>query len=180
MSRGSIACHILCEDQQQEYFIRHFLIGRMSNQCKKRQIRRHPLPWGRGSGEQSVRKHFQKALEIHRRSGASSIFIAMIDADTYSVQERKKSILGTIKSKDSDRFIILVPKRNIETWIYYLRHDKAEENENYKNKLGLKREKDCRQEIDKLVDGCVNKNLGSVPPSLQDACDEYNLLIEKM
>jgi len=116
---------ILCEDLQQGVFARTFLI-----KCGiiRQRIRIVPLP-AQGGGEGFVRKQFPLEVQAYRRmmNKKNIGLVVMIDADTRSVGDRfselNQALLesGMDLRKPDDRIGIYVPKRNIETWIYYLK-----------------------------------------------------------
>ena len=71
---------------------------------------------------------------------------------------------------------IAVPKRNIETWIYYLAGIEVNEQDAYSK---LDRQRDCKPMVDKLVEQCKSTGLSpDAPYSLKAACDEYNSRIK--
>ncbi len=84
MTKRGIQLLILCEDQQQEIFARHFFLNRGFH---PREIRIKRSPRGKGSGEQYVREHYPKEVKAYRsQSTYRSIGLAVvIDADTLTV-----------------------------------------------------------------------------------------------
>ena len=68
---------------------------------------------------------------------------------------------------------IAVPKRNIETWIAFLKGDNVDETQNYKPQ-GNKEESECRPFVSNLAGYCKKQALPTnAPASLHAACKEY-------
>jgi hypothetical protein len=166
---------ILCEDQTHNTFARAFLKRRNFN---PRAIRTLPIP-GRsgGSGEASVRRSFPNELKaIRGRSNA--MLVVLIDADTYDVAERKRQLMqecaacGVPWRGDDDHVVLIVPKRNIESWLVYLDGDEPnEESSEWKRKKeGLA--KPGAKALDEMCH-VAQRLREPAPPSLEEACDEW-------
>ncbi len=88
-----------------------------------REIYRFPRE-GSGSGEQFVRDHFAKEVGVQRKGGSYQTLVALTDADILTAQARRETLLNQLKKgeerKPDERIAILIPKRNIETWIMAL------------------------------------------------------------
>jgi alanine racemase len=95
-------------------------------------------PSGTGSAEQWVREQFASNVEAYRRRQAKTQLIVVIDADTYTVDQRRSQLdqqlqeAGVLAIGDAEEIARLVPKRNIETWILCLNHLPVDEIEDYK------------------------------------------------
>ncbi len=171
---------ILCEDLQQEVFLRHFLLRKGFSPHQIRVLRSRK---GKGSGEQYVREHYAKEVKTYRRKSSylSVALAVMIDADTNPVRKRLNqldAILGDdsqqIRQQD-EKIAIFVPKRNIETWIYFIRKMEADETTTYPK---LDRERDCKQDVDELVDHvCVYGLPENAPQSLHLAYTELQRIL---
>ena len=181
MSMRRVKIVLLCEDSQHEAFIRRFLKGMGWN---TRELRVEKSPSASGSAEQWVREEFPNELRIHRqrKQRAASALIAMIDADSRSVQDRINELENECKSKlipfrtDDEAVAISVPKRNIETWIHYLNGEWVNEDATYSK---LDRERGCKPAVYKLVNLCKSSGLvADAPPALITACDEYSMRIK--
>jgi hypothetical protein len=167
---------LLCEDTQQESFVRRWLkhLG-----WDHRMIRVNRAPGPRGSAEQYVRIHFPG--EVQRLGKNSKVgLVTVIDADTKTVDNRLKELstecdrVGLYASyMDTNQPVaILVPRRNIETWIHYLDGNSVNENEIYP-KLG--RQRTCDSAVRVLASRCTTaKNVLSddAPESLKRGCNE--------
>jgi hypothetical protein len=99
---------VLCEDKRQYYFVQSYL-------CRKgvsnRKIRSFGLPNG-GDAKQFVHANYQDALRRIRKD-EKDILIVVRDAD-------KEDYNDVIKKFDDSASFMVIPKRHIETWYYYL------------------------------------------------------------
>ena len=112
----------------------------------------------------------------------SICLVVVIDADKYSLKQRLDS-LDLALEEDSqaqrqpqEKIAVFVPKRNIETWIFYLGGEAVDEGREYPK---LAQPGDCKNDLDKLLDWC-NSNAGlpkDAPPSLQAACSELQRIL---
>lgn len=128
---------VIAEDDRTHRFIWAFL-KRLNYKGHHYQPRRLPS----GCGEQFVHKEFAKEVAALRSRAASTVLIAVVDADNGTVDERFRQLAGSLRDKgmaersDTEPIAILVPKRNIETWIYSLTGQPVNEADNYKPRLG--------------------------------------------
>ena len=180
MSKRRVKIVLLCEDSQHEAFIRRFLKGMGWN---TREIRVEKSPSAIGSAEQWVREKFPVELSVYRqrRQQAASALIAMIDADTKNVQDRINDYEAACNSRqiefraDGEAVAIVVPKRNIETWIRYLSGRPVNEQDAYPK---LNRKRRCKPAVDHLVELCHSTGLApDAPQALVEGCDEYKVRI---
>ncbi len=170
---------ILCEDLQQQVFVRHFLIKRGFN---PRRIRTNRVPDGRGSGEQYVRNEYPEQVRAYRRKPKTEDFslIVVIDADTKTVQNRFNELdemldRNSLKKRQSDEKIaIFIPKCNIETWIHYLQGEIVDEDTIYEK---LSEESECKPCREELTNQCSSGLDETAPPSLQIACQEWQRIL---
>lgn len=167
---------LLCEDSQTDMFLRRFFSRRFGGRFR-RQVTSVPFAAGKGSGEQRVREQFPDQLEkIRGRRGAA--LIVVIDADTESTKARRTQLQrqceerGIEPLRASDPVLVVVPRRNIETWFRYLGGQEFDETTRYPH---LRREADCQPLADRLYDIChkQQKLPESAPASLAEACEEY-------
>ena len=167
---------LLCEDLQTDMFLRRFLRRRFGRQFRRR-IHSVPFAAGSGSGEQRVREQFPDQLQqVRDRHG--TVLIAVIDADTESTEARRRQLQrqcadrGIEALRDSDPVLVVVPRRNIETWFHYLNDHEFDETTRYRR---LPREADCEPLADRLYDMChkQQKLVEPAPASLVEACKEY-------
>lgn len=139
---------VLAEDKRQQAFVHRFL-KRLNY---RHRIQFDSLPAGKLAGEQWVRQRYAANIEAYRtrRARAETALVVVIDADTHTVAQRAKQLAKTLKDRDIPRrdaeeeIVLLVPKRNIETWILCLNNKlfkgkPINEQENYKpHSEGLK------------------------------------------
>ncbi|MDD2260873.1 MAG: hypothetical protein PHW20_01270 [Clostridia bacterium] len=180
MSKRKATLAIICEDTQQECFARKFLYRMGWN---NRQLRVVKNPSGRGSGEQWVREKYAQELANYRRSHVNYAFMAIVDGDNHGVRGRikqfdNKCIELEFPVRDpKDQVAIIVPTRNIETWISYLEGKQVDETSSYPK---LHFESDCQAAVDTLLRYCKRSGLPSeAPGSLQAACAEFITRIQR-
>ena len=180
MNKQKMRLVVLCEDLQQEVFTRQFFFRRGFN---KRKIKIKRNPNGKGSGEQFVRTAYAQEVRAYRSKSTYQLrgLVVMIDADTYTVEQRIKH-LDTILENDgqqkrqlNEKIAIFVPKRNIDTWIHYLKEEPVDEKTAYSK---LRREGECKPLVDQLVKKICPIGLPEdAPPSLVAACEELQRIL---
>jgi hypothetical protein len=167
---------LLCEDQQQETFIRRFL----ANTRWSRKPRVVIAPPGYGSAEQFVRTQFPAELLEYRRNRhrVTLALIVMIDGDQKGVNGRLNELNEACRSagiafrRPDERIAIFIPTWRIETWLAYLNGTDVDEGKNDYPRLS--RPRDCQPQVDRLYEMCQEGALRQPsPPSLDAACDEY-------
>jgi hypothetical protein len=141
MSRR-IAVVVLCEDNAHSTLVAEFL-----RRCGIRGNIRFWISsanWP-GAGEQGVRSRFPIEVEAYLRAKAkrATRMIAMIDADTGSVARRQQQLEEPLKAADDHRIrelqlskemiAILIPRRNVETWVLALNGVSVNEIDDYKD-----------------------------------------------
>ena len=125
MSRRNVRLVILCEDRQQECFLRRFLDRRG---YETRGMRVLFAPPGRGAGDQFVRERFPGELTAWRarRSHSSQALVVMTDGDRFGLRGRFDQLdracrSAGIRARGADeRVAVFVPTWQIETWFAYL------------------------------------------------------------
>lgn len=141
---------LLCEDDAHERLARAFL-----EECGVRNLERilrssNASRLQKGGGAQWVLKSFPEQLQACRRRHAKTLLIVMVDADNLTVEERRRELLHRLKACDlkelskDEPVALVIPKRNVETWIAALQGNKVNEDENCKTRAKLTRE-DYRQ-----------------------------------
>jgi hypothetical protein len=128
---------ILVEDQRHEMLVRRYL-----RKCsiEPHQMTIVPSPSGKGSAEHWVRTRFAKEVSAyrHRSTRAGTALIVAIDADAYTVDQRLARLAQTLNETGGKPLLreeavaLLVPKRNIETWILALNEYTVDETTDYK------------------------------------------------
>jgi len=135
---------VLAEDERHQRFIRQYLYRVPAHAAGGRQYQTHDIravtaPSGRGSAEQWVRSQYPAEVkEYRRRSKKLSIaLIVAIDADTREVDQRLRQLREALEQAelavraDGDTIVHLIPKRNIETWLFCLSGENVDELTNY-------------------------------------------------
>jgi hypothetical protein len=133
---------VLAEDLRQGNLVRHYLV-----RCGHhgRSIVLRLAPRGRGSGEQYVRERYPIEVAYYRqrshfRKAALSV---VLDADVGSVEEHERELAAALtaanasRREDDETICVLIPKRNVETWILCLFGEVVSEVENYKGRAGI-------------------------------------------
>jgi hypothetical protein len=139
---------VLAEDKCQQNFAYHYLT-RLG--VEGRRIRRTPLPLA-GSAEQYVRQTYPTEVGEYRQRDHRNL-IVLIDADLESVDKRQRQLddelqrSGRDRRTDDDRIAILVPRRNIETWIAALLGVPVDEEQDYKLQVGCDRVRDAARAL---------------------------------
>ena len=172
----SVRIVLLCEDAATNTFVRRFLRRR---QFKARDITTLPIPHGSQSGEQWVREKYPSELKAIR-SRQDAFLIVVIDADTHTTQARRSQLDYECKTqqvparKPADPVLIIVPRRNIETWFAYLDGISVDETVDY----NAYKSKDPRPFAEDLYRMCheYQQFRPPVPPSLSESCQEYRKL----
>jgi len=171
----SVKAVLLCEDQQMAAFMRRFLCQRLG--WHNRSLRVLVSPPGAQSGEQWVRQHYPNELKALRARHPRTLLCVATDADTLSVAQRIRTLEQQCLEQSvaartaKEAVVLLVPKRNIESWLAYLRGSPIDESQHYPRH---RRESDCHTEVLALLSMCQQGSLRQpAPPSLIAACAEW-------
>lgn len=104
----------------------------------------------------------------------------MIDADRKEVVERMRELDEELRSRELDprdeaeAIALLIPKRNIETWIWNLRGEDVDESQSYPK---LARQSECQDAVDELLETLSSQNTTNVLcESLLHGCQELERL----
>jgi hypothetical protein len=169
---------ILCEDRQQEVFVRTYL-----DVCGIRPERVRINPTGRGSGEQFVRVNYPVEVQTFRSkfpAQPDTRLIVMTDADIRSVKERFQQLENALQMyglparQPQDRIGVFIPKRNIETWIHFLKGRAVNEEETYPY---LNKESECKPEVEAFARNRHAPLPNDFPPSMGAACQELHRIL---
>lgn len=165
---------ILCEDRQQEVFARQFL-----ESCGVERQRIYPevCPRGKQAAEQYVRERYPREVISYRRIAQrlSAGLVVLIDADKLEVAERLRQLAAALEESGAGRrgqnehIGLFIPKRNIETWIYYLQGQAVDEETVYPY---LDKAGDCKAAVRQLAAQRRQPLPEEAPPSLKTACEE--------
>jgi len=167
---------ILCEDSQQHTFI-YRLLKQLG--FPRGRIRVEQAPVGKGAAEQWVRESYPDEVKVYRqkRSHISIGLVTVIDADTEPVRHRYQQLNAKLEAealnqrKDEEKICILVPRRNIETWLYALQGGTVDEEQSYPK---LEREGNCQPAVEQLVEFLQGGWPNSLIPSLERGCEELD------
>ncbi len=174
---------LVCEDRQQETFVRRFLKRHFANEARElsHRLRVERAQVGRGAADQFVLERFPREVAAYRRLGGKrqTRLLVMIDGDSLGVECRTQRLATACREKqieprkDTEQIVVLVPTWNIETWLFWL--DGHEVNETRKDYPKLRREGACQPQVNALVKMCQSGELRHpAPPSLVAACSEFN------
>lgn len=125
--------YVLAEDTQHQNFVYHWLRERGVIRGK---ITKLSLPTGRGAGEQYVRRHYgDEVKRFRKRAGHLALGLVVVaDADTGSVETRVRELNDQVQRRADERILLMIPRRNIETWIRYLCGAPVDEATDYKTR----------------------------------------------
>ena len=107
--------------------------------------------------------------------------IVVTDADSNSTETRRAQLeaecdrQGVPRRSDVDPVLVVVPRRNIETWLAYLDEVEVNESDTYPK---LTRIGNCSKHAKELFAMCheAQRLREPAPPSLREACEEYRRL----
>lgn len=190
MSRRRVQLVILCEDVQHRAFARGLFKARGF-----RNIRFLPMPVGKGGAREHIFEHYPPRVKAYRvlaqRNWAAHALAVFIDADDRTVAERSRELDEKLEDEKLERrqsgekIALFIPKRNIETWLVYLKEtivegDVVNEKTDYKNYYKSHyRVRDCISDARRLADTiCPTHSLPQdAPQSLHRACDELERVL---
>ncbi len=171
MALGDFRFVILAEDTPQQEFVYRWLLERGA---ERRKVTKVPLPAGTQAGEQHVREKLPREVQEQRRKvGQNVALVVAVDADRLSVADRLNGLNIQPPRAANERIVVLIPKRNVETWFHHLAGNTVDEETDYKHTY--------RNENRPWVPAAVSlqawltghPNVGSPPPSLLAARPEF-------
>lgn len=178
MSGRQVQIEVVCEDSQHEAFVRRVLAGLGHDRNKLRVTK---SPHGRGAADAWVLAQIPRLLREYRARHRAYFIVVMMDADRVSAKERLRQLdeicqdQGVEPRRPDERVAVLLPKRNIETWLAYLDGATVDEHSAYPK---LPFASGCQPQVSALLEGCRKNQLREpVPPSLTQACSEYRARI---
>lgn len=120
---------VLAEDRRHQNFVVRYLQARNYDG----EVRREPLPSGRGCGEQWVRENYARAVGAYRaRSNkAKTALIVVIDADKGEVQDRARQPRQGQPRQGDEAIAHFIPRRHIEMWVLCLTGEGVDEFTDY-------------------------------------------------
>lgn len=181
MSKRYTSVVVRCEDLQQRAFLYRYLIEKGVG---RREVQVEHCPAGKGDAKNWVRQqHVTEVRAVRGKPHLSIALITMLDADDRSVVDRKQELdrdlaeSGQERRQPSERIAVLVPRRNIETWIHRLRGNAVNETDSYPRYRGEERR--CCEAVHEFVRRCPAQMVDDDPPSLRDGCDELTRLLSR-
>lgn len=173
---------VLCEDGQTSSFALRYL---KSKGFSSHKIRILVSPSASGSAYTYVLNNFPVELENLRKDSVSRKLLAIIDEDgrgrsIADFQEACKKA-NVLFRTDKEPVAILIPKRNIETWIYFLEHQSAvDETKDYKTQVHHGTPTVCCKQAVRVLDEiCSGNDRANWPSSLAAACPEIQRLLQE-
>lgn len=131
---------VLAEDRRHQ----NFALGVLKEAgYDSHDIYRCPLPAGRGAGEQYVREQLPaQVLAFRQRAArAATALVVLVDADVNSTREIRRRLADALRARQmepldaTERAAVLVPRRNIETWVVVLDGGMADETTDYRGQV---------------------------------------------
>lgn len=182
MSSQRVQFVILCEDQRSRDFLRRYL-KRSRASVTDRQIRVVPYPAGKGCGFQHVLDRYAAEVRAMRRVTVKAALMVMVDADACEVSERLDQLDEALRKaavpvrQMHEPVALLVPKRNIQTWIEHLRADPpaaVDEGVSYPEPQSTRKREHWAPAVDRLVT-LLSESAAwpDCPPSLEAARAEF-------
>jgi len=185
---------ILCEDIDQERFIREYLICRG---LEDRKIKDFGNPKGRtiNNNNALIVKHYPDIIKSYRsRKYRNIAVVVMIDADEDSLYDKMRCLnialdetagnLNQDPRLPNEKVAIFVPARNIETWFYYINRDceaqECDESANYKDHgMSTKERIELAKRSARILatEICPHGVDRIALPSLRYACKELQILL---
>ncbi len=169
---------LLCEDELHERLVREYM--------KRCRLPTHPpylVPLvasrlQRGGNVHWVLQRFPEELHAcrQRQKKAETLLIVVIDADQFTVDERRRQLDERLRQEGyeplrrTDPVVLLIPRRHVETWLHSLLGETLTEEENCKD-----RDKPTKDAIRQAADTAYewareNAPLGpSCVPSLRES-----------
>jgi len=182
MPRRDATIVVLAEDKQQRAFVSRLLQGLGYH---PRRLRPLAPPADKSGGATFVLQKYPVEVREHRRKATyqkSLRLLVVIDADEGDVDKRLNELHARLEADgqsergDDEGIAILVPDRNIETWIRWLRGEPVDDSTHYPKHKG--REKQCADAVRRLLD-LIQGGKGlpeGCPPSLIAAVKELERL----
>ncbi len=181
---GRVRVRVLCEDTQHATFAHRVLKGL---KVQAHDIRIIKNPGGEGAGEQFVRERYSQELEAHRVAKARrrAVLLVVIDADTRTVAATKQQLAEALEAGGQpargpeEAVAILVPRRNIETWLHAL-EDGGGASEETRYTKRRKCESECQTAVDRFLALLRRGAEAPALPSLAEAVREMGPIVQAL
>ena len=170
---------VLCEDEKSYQFVRGYLQRRFGKQTV--QTSRVDVPYGLGSGEQSVRERFATELCARRTKPKDENLwlVVMTDADQLTHEDRLSQLQAALEKRSvhpvgsDERVLVFIPKRNIESWARWGETGQVDETQDHKNQYRDGGKKYGAQ----VAQRCLGSSNDPGPRSIQKACEEIQRVV---
>jgi hypothetical protein len=169
--RKRIRFIILSEGKRDYDFARAFLQSRFGKHYVSIN-RAQTVAAGLGSGEQRVRERYPVELKaLRKKGGEKACLVVMIDGDNLSARERRATLEERGSRAFDEKVLIIVPRRNLETWFAWLDGERVDEQTNYKLRY---RQAKPTLYGKKMAETCSGNpaGAGEALDSLHEACQE--------
>lgn len=174
---------VLCEDVKHKAFMLRYLTSLKFN---VRQIRVRLAPPGSGAGEQWVRERYPEYVRSQRRRAnhTKASLIAVIDADTSGVEQRRRQLDGALDAAGlsarnaEERIAIVIPRRNVESWVHFAVRREIDETTDFKHRYPAVDA--CKDAAALAIEVCrTTTDHNHAPPSLVTACGELRRVVQR-
>ncbi len=171
---------VRCEDLQHQVFLYRFLIEKG---VTPRRIDIQHCPKARGDAIHWVKtEHVCEIAQLRKRPHLLKGVVTVADADKLTVEDRKNQFDAALVAdgqrprQPNEPIAVVIPRRQIETWILHLRGEVIDETREYPHFRG--NERSCAAEVKRFADRCPGSMSKDDPPSLHDGCSELNRLLQ--
>ncbi len=131
---------LLCEDVEHERFFRRLLERKW---FRRNQLKAQRIPNAQGAGDAFVRSRYAGEVQLARsKRHENYALIVVVDGDRWGLAKRIQQLdeqldaAGLDKRNPSDKILVFVPTRNIETWKLWLcGHRDLDEEGDYKGRF---------------------------------------------
>jgi len=181
MAKRKVHITILHEDRQHKAFISRLLKGLG---FQPRTFRFNP-PAASENDAYVLREYAKEVRELRRLPAASRWLLVILDVDNRDFDERRKQLDDQLRDdsqdvrKEDDQIVLLLPRRNIETWIAWLEGSEVNETDDYGKHRG--EESACAPAVKKLVEivRSGEKPPNGCPSSLAAAIKEMRRFVRR-
>lgn len=171
---------VRCEDLQQRVFFYRLL---REKGIHPRTIDIQHCPRGRGDAMQWVKsEHVREVAQLRKRAHLMRGVLTIADADNLAVKDRKSQLDAALVADGqkprqlNEPIALVIPRRQIETWILFLRGEEVDEEQQCPHFTG--KESGCAPEAKKFAQKCPGGMSKQDLPSLHDGCGELNRLLK--
>ena len=127
---------LLCEDDPQEQLVRSYLKECGLNTLPPYLVTRNASREVHGGNVGWVLEAFAKELRACRKrhaAKANTLLIVVVDADDFTVEERRSQLVAVPPMVPTDPLVALIPRRHVETWIRAALEENVAETDDCKN-----------------------------------------------